>query len=61
MKKEYVLKIVYDGKSDECVHLSEQFIDVGYCIEIDGEDIPISKETGEYMIEHVDHHEMGIG
>ena len=57
--KEYILKIVYDGKSDEISHLSEQF-SCGFSIEINGEDIPISDEMGRYMLENLDSEELGV-
>ena len=61
MKKEYILKIVYDPKTDEIEHLSEQHIEnVNFVIEIDGVDIPITNEMGEYMMKHVDNKELGL-
>jgi len=59
MSKEYVLKIVYSGKSDEIEHLSERFSS-GFTIEIDGIDIPITDEMGNYMIEHVEADIIGV-
>ena len=60
MKKEYRLKIIYDGKSDECVHLSEKFSDIGFTIEIDGKDIPITEEMAQYMMKHLDDETLGL-
>ena len=60
MTKEYILKIVYDGKGDEIKHLSEETNDIGFSIELNGKDIPISNEMGEYMIKHVNGEELGI-
>ena len=60
MKKEYVLKIIYDGLSDEIEHLSEKFEEIGYSIEVDGKDIPITTEMAKYMVEYVDGEEMGV-
>jgi len=61
MKKEYTLKIIYDPKTDEIEHLSEQEIDdINFVIEINGEDIPITNEMGEYMMKHTDGTNIGI-
>ena len=60
MKKEYVLKIIYDGLSDEIEHLSEKFEEIGYSIEVDGKDIPITTEMAKYMVKYVDGEEMGV-
>ena len=61
MKKEYTLKIIYDSQTDEIEHLSEALEeDVNFVIEIDGEDIPITNEMGEYMMKHVDGSDLGI-
>jgi len=61
MKKEYNLKIVYDPENDEIDHLSEAFDEnVNFVIEVNGEDIPITNEMGEYMMKHVDCNTMGI-
>ena len=60
MKKEYVLKIIYNGISDEVDHLSEQFNEYDFTIEVDGEDIPITEEMARYMIKHVDGEELGV-
>ena len=61
MKKEYTLKIIYDPKTDEIEHLSEkQEEDVNFVIEIDGVDIPITNEMGEYMMKYVDSKDLGI-
>ena len=60
MTKEYILKIIYDGKSDEIKHLSEKFSDLGFCIEVDGKDIPITEEMANYMIKHVESEALGI-
>jgi hypothetical protein len=60
MTKEYILKIIYDGTGDEITHLSEQVTDCGFSIEINGEDIPISNEMGEYMLKTLDNQEIGI-
>ena len=60
MKKEYILKIVYNGLSDELDHLSEKFEELGYTIEVDGIDIPITEEMARYMVEHVDGEELGL-
>tara|TARA_R110002020_G_scaffold61330_3_gene165158 strand:- start:1518 stop:1697 length:180 start_codon:yes stop_codon:yes gene_type:complete len=57
--KEYILKIIYDGKSDEISHLSESF-SCGYSIEVNGTDIPISDEMGIYMLENLDGEELGV-
>jgi len=54
MKKEYTLKIIYDPEKDEIGHLSEHIEkDIDYVIEIDGVDIPITTEMGDYMMKHV--------
>ena len=61
MKKEYILKIIYDPQTDEIEHLSEQHIEnINFVIEIDGVDIPITNEMGEYMMKHVDTKELGL-
>ena len=61
MKKEYTLKIIYDPTNDEIDHLSEAVDeDVNFVIEVNGEDIPITNEMGEYMMKHVDGNTMGI-
>lgn len=61
MKKEYTLKIIYDPQTDEIEHLSEkQEDDINFVIEIDGVDIPITNEMGEYMMKHVDCSDLGI-
>jgi len=61
MKKEYTLKIIYDPQTDEIEHLSEkQEEDVNFVIEIDGVDIPITNEMGEYMMKYVDSKDLGI-
>ena len=60
MKKEYVLKIIYDGKTDEITHLSEKISDNLFTIEIDGEDIPITSEMAQYMLKHLDSEELGV-
>ena len=57
--KEYILKIIYSGKSDEIEHLSESFSS-GFCIEIDGKDIPITDEMGHYMLKHLETETIGI-
>jgi|TARA_R100001530_G_scaffold28507_1_gene22552 hypothetical protein len=61
MKKEYTLKIIYDPQTDEIEHLSEQHIEnINFVIEIDGVDIPITNEMGEYMMKYVDTKELGL-
>ena len=55
-----MLKIIYNGLSDELDHLSEKFEEIGYSIEIDGEDIPITEEMARYMLKHVDGQELGV-
>tara|TARA_R100000808_G_scaffold14438_1_gene34114 strand:- start:571 stop:759 length:189 start_codon:yes stop_codon:yes gene_type:complete len=61
MKKEYVLKIVYDPKTDEIEHLSEAFDEnINFVIEVDGYDVPITNEMGEYMMKYVDGIDLGI-
>tara|TARA_Y100001968_G_scaffold247050_1_gene231450 strand:+ start:333 stop:521 length:189 start_codon:yes stop_codon:yes gene_type:complete len=61
MKKEYTLKIVYDPTNDEIDHLSEAIEDnIDFVIEVNGQDIPITNEMGEYMMKHVDGGELGI-
>jgi hypothetical protein len=61
MKKEYTLKIIYDPSSDEIDHLSErEENNVEYVIEINGEDIPISEEMGDYMLSNLANTEIGI-
>tara|TARA_R110002020_G_scaffold465894_1_gene687972 strand:- start:311 stop:499 length:189 start_codon:yes stop_codon:yes gene_type:complete len=61
MKKEYTLKIIYDPDTDEIEHLSEHVEkNVSYVIEVDGVDIPITSEMGEYMMKHVDCQDLGI-
>ena len=61
MKKEYTLKIIYDPKSDEIEHLSEAFDeDVNFVIEVEGKDIPITNEMGEYMVKYVNGTDLGI-
>jgi hypothetical protein len=59
MTKEYILKIVYNSKSDEIEHLSESFSN-NFTIEIDGIDIPISDEMGDYMVKHLDNETLGL-
>jgi len=59
MTKEYILKIIYDMTKDEIKHLSEK-CDYGFSIEIDGKDIPISDEMGNYMVKYLDSEELGI-
>jgi len=61
MKKEYTLKIIYDPTNDEIDHLSEAVDeDVNFVIEVNGKDIPITNEMGEYMMKYVDGNTMGI-
>ena len=61
MKKEYTLKIIYDPNTDEIGHLSEREENsIEYVIEINGEDIPISEEMGDYMLSKLDNTEIGI-
>ena len=61
MKKEYTLKIIYDPTNDEIDHLSEALDeDVNFIIEVNGQDIPITNEMGEYMMKYVDGNTMGI-
>tara|TARA_Y100001938_G_C7931746_1_gene349694 strand:- start:438 stop:626 length:189 start_codon:yes stop_codon:yes gene_type:complete len=61
MKKEYTLKIVYDPTNDEIDHLSEAIEDnIDFVIEVNGQDIPITNEMGEYMMKYVDGGELGI-
>ena len=60
MKKEYILKIIYNGLSDELDHLSEKFEELGYTIEVDGIDIPITEEMAIYMVTHVEGEELGL-
>ena len=51
MKKEYTLKIVYDPTNDEIDHLSEALEeDINFVIEVNGKDIPITNEMGEFML-----------
>ena len=61
MKKEYKLKIIYDPEQDEINHLSEAIKeDISFVIEVDGKDIPITDEMGEYMMKYVDGIDLGI-
>ena len=61
MKKEYTLKIIYDPTNDEIDHLSEHIDEnINYMIEINGRDIPISNEMGDFMLEHCSGEEIGI-
>ena len=61
MKKEYTLKIIYDPDVDEIGHLSEQLEeDVSFVIEIDGKDIPITDEMGNYLMKFTDSSDIGI-
>jgi len=61
MKKEYTLKIIYDPKNDEIDHLSESVEDdVNFVIEVNGKDIPITNEMGEYLMKYVDSVDLGI-
>ena len=61
MKKEYTLKIIYDPKNDEIDHLSEAVEDdVNFVIEVNGKDIPITNEMGEYLMKYVDSIDLGI-
>jgi hypothetical protein len=61
MKKEYTLKIIYDPNTDEIGHLSEREENsIEYVIEINGKDIPISDEMGDYMLNNLDNTEIGI-
>jgi hypothetical protein len=61
MKKEYVLKIIYDPEQDEINHLSEAIQeDINFVIEVNGKDIPITNEMGEYMLKYVDGIDLGI-
>ena len=61
MKKEYTLKIVYDPTNDEIDHLSEALEeDINFVIEVNGKDIPITNEMGEYMLKYVDGVDLGI-
>ena len=61
MRKEYVLKIIYDPEKDELLHISEGVEgDIDFCIEVNGKDIPISNEMGEYMMKYIDGVELGI-
>ena len=61
MKKEYTLKIIYDPKNDEIEHLSEALEeDINFIIEVNGQDIPITNEMGEYMLKYVDGVDLGI-
>ncbi len=61
MKKEYTLKIIYDPTNDEIDHLSEALEeDINFVIEVNGKDIPITNEMGEYMLKYVDGVDLGI-
>ena len=61
MKKEYTLKIIYDPTNDEIDHLSEALDeDVNFVIEVNGQDIPITNEMGEYLMKYVDSVDLGI-
>ena len=61
MKKEYTLKIIYDPTNDEIDHLSEALEeDINFVIEVNGKDIPITNEMGEYMLKYVDGGDLGI-
>jgi hypothetical protein len=61
MKKEYTLKIIYDPANDEIDHLSEAVEeDINFVIEVNGQDIPITNEMGEYMLKYVDGVDLGI-
>jgi len=61
MKKEYTLKIIYDPKNDEIEHLSESEKDTfRFYIEVNGEDMPITEEMGNYLMEHTDSSDIGI-
>jgi hypothetical protein len=61
MKKEYTLKIIYDPNSDEIGHLSEkEETDILYVLEVNGKDIPISDEMGDYMMKHLDNTALGL-
>ena len=61
MKKEYTLKIIYDPTNDEIDHLSEAVEeDINFVIEVNGQDIPITNEMGEYMLKYVDGVDLGI-
>ena len=61
MKKEYTLKIIYDPQNDEIDHLSEAVEeDINFVIEVNGQDIPITNEMGEYMMKYVEGLDIGI-
>ena len=61
MKKEYTLKIIYDPRTDEIEHLSEALEeDVNFVIEVNGEDVPITNEMGEYMMKNLECTDLGI-
>ena len=61
MNKEYTLKIIYDPTNDEIDHLSEALEeDINFVIEVNGKDIPITNEMGEYMLKYVDGVDLGI-
>lgn len=61
MKKEYTLKIIYDPRNDEIEHLSEALEeDVNFVIEVNGKDVPITNEMGEYMMKNLECTDLGI-
>ena len=61
MKKEYSLKIIYDPTNDKIDHLSESFNeDVNFVIEVNGKDVPITNEMGEYMMKNLECTDLGI-
>jgi hypothetical protein len=61
MKKEYVLKIIYDPEQDEINHLSEAIQeDINFVIEVNGKDIPITNDMGDYMLNYGDGLDLGI-
>ena len=60
MKKKYVLKIVYDTRTQEIDHLSESFTDEDrLCMLVDDEEIDISEELRE-LLDEMDSYIIGL-
>mgnify|MGYP001449489205 CR=1 FL=1 len=58
-KKEYILRIVYNIKTDEIEHLSE-YADLGYSLDIGDEVVVIPDEMGRFLEEEADSDILGI-
>ena len=60
MKKEYVLRIVYNTETQEIEHLSESFSDEDrLCMIVDDEEVEISEELRE-LLDKMDSYIIGL-